>query len=352
MNKYDERYDIRLAKPSEIKAIMQFINQHWKPGHIMATDEELFEYEFVEKDAVNMIIAWDKNTKTIEALSGFLPCSHTSDSAKLDVWGSFWKVNDSGRNMTFLGVELIRRLTELLHCRTHLGIGINPNTTLPIRKIAFQEKTAKMKHYYFLNPQIKNYRIAVIKRIKNSAMEDIISAGAKYTEFHSVDEIKRHFDIEKLNVIPYKDFWYINKRFFQHPYFSYIVYGLYNANNQVTALLIMREVEQFERKILRIVDYIGDQSLFAETNAMWLKLMQQNQYEYIDFYTFGFSEPSIFRAGFTLKDENDINIIPNYFEPFLQENVDIWVRYSIDGTLFCKADGDQDRPNQKHPLYH
>ena len=41
MNKYDERYDIRLARPSEIDDIMKFINEHWKSGHIMAVDRKL-----------------------------------------------------------------------------------------------------------------------------------------------------------------------------------------------------------------------------------------------------------------------------------------------------------------------
>ena len=72
MNKYDERYDIRLAKISEIPDIMQFINNHWKKNHIMSIDQKLFEYEFVENDTVNVILAIDKDTNTIEAISGFL----------------------------------------------------------------------------------------------------------------------------------------------------------------------------------------------------------------------------------------------------------------------------------------
>lgn len=344
MNRYDERYDIRLAMASETDAVMEFIGQHWKSGHILSVDKKLFEYEFLENDTLNVMIAVDKNTQTIEALAGFLRCSHTKDISKMDIWGSFWKVNDARQNMTFLGVELIKRLTEHLSCRSHLGIGINPNTTLPIRKIAFHEKTAKMKHYYRLNPQVSDYRIAVIKnRNRNQSVNH--HAQTHYIPFDSVDEIKEHFDIEKLDTIPYKDFWYINKRFFSHPYYNYLVYGLYNADHQVAALLIMRELEQNQRKVLRIVDYIGDQGLFSGMGMALSELMAANEYEYIDFYTFGFDEESILNAGFVLKDDTDVNIIPNYFEPFLQENVDIWVRYSEDGTLFCKADGDQDRPN-------
>lgn len=347
MNKYDERYDIRLAKISEIPDIMQFINNHWKKNHIMSIDQKLFEYEFVENDTVNVILAIDKDTNTIEAISGFLKCSHTSDSSKQDIWGSIWKVNDSRKNMTFLGVELVKRITDIVQCRMHLGIGINPNTTVPISKKMFHEKTAKMNHYYLLNPEIKEFKIAVINKPIHKQISKSIPE-TKSTIFSSVDEIKKCFDIEALDSVPYKDFWYINKRFFQHPYRTYQVYGLYNNQNEISALLVTRIVTHEGQKILRIVDYIGDQSLFSGLGTLFHGLMTQNQYEYVDFYTFGFQQQYILDAGFTSKTENDTNIIPNYFEPFLQENTDIWVRYADDRTLFCKADGDQDRPNQLH----
>lgn len=344
MNKYDERYQIRLAQPSDIESIMIFLNDHWKANHILSVDRDFFEYEFLEGDTVNMMLALDKNTGAIEALTGFLPCSHTPDKEKFDVWGSFWKVNDSHPNMTFLGVEIMKRLIQELGCRTHLGIGINPNTTLPIRKVTFHEKTAKMKHYYCLNPQIKDFKIACIKELP-SFEQDSDTPATDYQEFHSVDEIKPLFNIEALDGIPYKDFWYLNKRFFNHPYYHYHVYGLKNTENEVRALLVARAVKQFDRQILRIVDYIGDQSLFAGIGPMIKTFFVENGYEYIDFYTLGFHEDYIQRAGFIEKADNSGNIIPNYFEPFLQENIDIWVRYMEDGTLFCKADGDQDRPN-------
>ncbi len=344
MNKYDERYDIRLAKISEIPDIMEFINNHWKKGHIMSKDRKLFEYEFVDNNTVNVILAIDRSTNTIEAMTGFLKCSHTSDPNKRDIWGSIWKVNDSRKNMSFLGVELVKRISEIVHCRTHLGIGINPSTTLPIRKKMFHEKTVKMNHYYCLNPEIKDYKIAKINEpIYKQVSESI--PETKYTLFSSIDEIKKCFDIEALDCIPYKDFWYINKRFFQHPYHSYQVYGLYNNQNEVSALLVTRIVTHTDRKVLRIVDYIGDQSLFSGLGSLFHRLMTQNQYEYVDFYTFGFHQQYILDAGFLQKAEDDPNIIPNYFGPFVQENVDIWVRYTDDRTLFCKADGDQDRPN-------
>ena len=57
------------------------------------------------------------------------------------------------------------------------------------------------------------------------------------------------------------------------------------------------------------------------------------------------NEEDVLEAGFTEVNEEDGNIIPNYFGPFLQENIDIWVDSKDKNSLFTKADADQDRPN-------
>ena len=347
MNKYDERYEIRLARKSDIDDIMRFIDEHWRKGHIMARDRKLFEYEYVDGDGddVNFVLAIDRRTRSIEGVFGFLSCSRTTDPARKDIWGSMWKVVDGRDNIPFLGVELARRVVALTGCRTQIGTGANPKTTVPLRRMFFGDKTARMKHYYLLNKDIDEYRIAVIrhrpdKRPRNDGLE------TNLLELKSIDEVRKHFDIDSVGTIPYKDYWYINKRYFNHPYYRYTVYGLQDENGTTGALMMTRAVECNGSKVLRIVDYFGDQRPFAGLGTAFEKIIRENRYEYIDFYTHGFHEAYILDAGFTLRTDNDPNIIPNYFEPFLRENVDIWVHYKYDNTLFFKADGDQDRPNQ------
>lgn len=347
MNKYDERYEIRLARRPDIDDIMRFINDHWREGHILSRDRNLFEYEFVDGDNVNFVLAIDRKTRSIEGIFGFMYCSKTADPARKDIWGSLWKVVEGRDNMPLLGVELARRVFALTGCRTHIGNGANPKTTVPLRRIFFGDKVAKMKHYYYLNTDMNDYRIALIKNKHNTRL-DGEGTGNETTlvEFPSIDEVKQHFDIESVDAIPYKDTWYINKRYFNHPYYRYTVYGLQDEDGKTGALMMTRTVECNGSKVLRIVDYIGNQRLFAGLGNTFEKLVKEKGYEYIDFYTHGFQEEYILNTGFKLRADDDPNIIPNYFEPFLRENVDIWVHYKLDGTLFFKADGDQDRPNQ------
>ena len=339
-SEYDKKYDIRLASIDDIPYIMKFLDDHWKKGHIMATNRKLFEYEYVHEDEVDFILAIDKNTKKIEALFGFLRCSKDRNG---DIWGSMWMVNDNPDNMKLLGVELAKRVYSLTGCRSHIGNGANPKTTIPLRKIFFREKTVKMKQYYRLNADIENYEIAVVK-------EPWISEKLKDTpvyhlkKIESFKELLNSFDIDSVNGIPHKDSWYVNHRYFEHPVYHYDIYGIQDQKKICRAIFVTRSVVIGKSGVLRIVDYIGDHKMFAGLYDEIGNLISSGNYEYIDFFEYGISDELIEKAGFKNRDEFN-NIIPNYFEPFVQENIDIWAHYKEDGTTFFKADGDQDRPN-------
>lgn len=148
MNKYDKRYDIRLATYDEIPKVMAFIDKYWKKGHIMSINRELFEYEYYDGNNVHMVIAIDRFTDEIEAIFGYISCSYTNKE-KYDIWGSMWKVNETHDNLSLLGIELAKRVYTLSGCRYQIGNGANPNTTIPLRKLFFKEKTARMKQFYF-----------------------------------------------------------------------------------------------------------------------------------------------------------------------------------------------------------
>ena len=111
------------------------------------------------------------------------------------------------------------------------------------------------------------------------------------------------------------------------------------------AFFVGRFVEQNNSKIFRIVDYYGDDEGMKGVGNFMKSFMQENNLEYIDMYEFGMNDKALVQAGFVQKSEDDKNIIPNYFSPFIRENIDIYIRYNDDSTRFFKADGDQDRPN-------
>lgn len=337
MNRFDEKYDIRLAKYEEISEIMTFINTFWKEGHILAVDRSFFEYEHVVDRQVTFLIAKEWTSGEIHGILGYLPAS--SDKDRYDIWGVVWKVNDKA--MPMLGIELMKRIMVCSGARTELGIGANPKTAIPLLGRILHYKTGKMKHYYSISLR-EEYKVAKIVHEVPITPESL--KETRVERFYDMAEVKKRFDFTiNREDIPYKDAWYVERRFFSHPVYVYEVYGLSEGQGSTQALLVCREQEQNGVKVLRIVDYIGNQELFGGIRRFVKEKLKV--YEYIDFYCLGFDERYVLEAGFTLREENDTNIIPNYFAPFVQENVEIWVNSIKEECLYFKADGDQDRPN-------
>lgn len=341
MNKFDERYEFRFGKLNEVDAIMEWIGKNWRANHIMSIDKNLFEYEFKDGNQINIVLVIDKYKKTIEGLQGVLKFSY-SDERAIDISGSFLKVLPTG-NLPFLGVELMKRVIDISKCRYFCSIGSNPKTAMPLYKNVLKCYTVKLKHYYKLN---RNYDSFSIGLIRNKIINTNIRNDRKVTYYfcNNIDEIKKNIDFSNKNIFPYKDYEYIEKRFINYPYYKYYLLMIASDNNE-KCLVVFRKVSINNSSILRIVDFYGNQSVFGLTSSLFDNLLKEFEAEYVDFYNYGFSEEYIFDAGFVLKDENDKNILPNYLEPLVKENVDIYGVYNSPNVLFFKADGDQDRPN-------
>ena len=333
MNKFDERYDIRLARYDEIDEIMSFIDTHWRKGHILAVNRPFFEYEMTEGEDVHFVIAKDRETGEIHGIHGYLKASSETEP---DMWGCIWKVIPGSMGM--LGLEIVKRLEGLAKCRSFLTMGANPET-LPLLKIARRfEDVGKMSHFYCLSDR-REYHIA---RVGHYEPFHGIDTGYTVRRIDNIEELKKDYEFRnEFNVYPYKDAWYYDHRFFSHPIYEYQIYGIYG--DDLKAFFVCREQEYDGQKALRIVDYNGDPKAF-EGISSFLK-EKRNEYEYIDMYCYGFDTEGVLKAGMIELKEDDTNIIPNYFAPYAAANIDIWVGTPKGRALFFKADGDQDRPS-------
>lgn len=341
-NKFDEFYTIRLATKEDIPIIMAYINEHWRENHIMAKDIAFFKHEYLQGENVNFLLAFHKEHQTIEAIYGFIKSCRRYESQGI-VWGSIWKANSNLYNLPFLGVELAKRMNKMFPDGRFVGIGANEHTTVPIRQKLMKENVAKMNHYYYLNPEKDVYHIAVINDKKTVAPHNE-NLKAELVLFETYDQMISRFDVNKFIDISHKDDLYIKHRYFEHPYFKYEVCGV-TINNEVKALLVFRKININNSSVLRIIDFIGNEHTFSYLqHPLRNKIIQENV-EYLDMYNYGIAKALITEAGFIYRSENDTNIIPNYFEPFLQQNIDIWVHWAAKDVWFFKGDSDQDRPN-------
>ena len=330
------QHTIRFATLSDVDAIMNFIKIHWKNGHILATNKSFFLYEYVDGDNVNFVVAIDNFSNQMVGLCGFIKNSKKLSGS--DIWGALWKVVKTNNPM--LGINILEFLNENSECRSFSSCGIALKT-LPIY-VFLRFRTGKLNHYYRLNDKT-NFQIAVIREKVILEFSKINNYKLQFLDnFQALEPIL--FKIQNKTKLPYKDNWYIEKRYFKHPIYKYQVFGI--KSSDFNSIIVARELKQNETKILRIVDFIGTYNDLNYIGKELQDLMDQNNYEYIDFYCEGIEKEILKNAGLKLKDDSDFNILPNYFEPFVQENIDIhyFTNHNNCITVF-KADGDQDRPS-------
>jgi len=339
MNAFDKQYIFRHADLSDTESIMNFIKEEWpKKEHILAKNKEFFLYEFQNENLLNFVVAINQKTGQIDGLMGYIPASNKKET--LDIWGCMWLTRRKG-SAPFLGLEILYRMKSIVNYRIFSGVGTNPDTAASLARNKAKHHVFKMKHFYRLSDCCE-YKIAKIDSKKQIERPDI-------PQF-CLEEISHMKDIEKCiekackATLPLKNTWYLEKRFLNHPVYEYCVWAIVKSDEK-SGVLIGREIEVNGRKILRIVDFIGEQELLCGLYDAFELLIDVNGYEYIDFYVVGIEDICLINAGFTLKAEDDNNIIPNYFEPFVQTNVDIYGTSEASDVRMCKADADQDRPN-------
>ncbi|MGP1488598.1 MAG: hypothetical protein ACTTIX_05290 [Peptoanaerobacter stomatis] len=328
---------IRFANAHDVSKIMTFIKKYWAENHILANNKNFFEYQHKIDDKITYVIA-ENDSGEILGLIGYIPYSNED---KPDIATALWKSIDSTNPL--LGYEILRYVINNTNSRIACCCGINTTTFLFYRKLGYTIGT--LEHYYRLN-DIKEYKIAIINDRK-------ILENPKSNKNY---ELKEFFEFNKLLLEfnfsvcrdrkPYKSKDYIKYRYFEHPIYKYKTYGIIGDYGKCNSIIVTREQCVEESRQLRIIDFFGvDDDLKHIYNALG-ELMCKNNYEYVDFYQYGISEDILNSSGFIKKDSNDINVIPNYFEPFVQKNIDIHFYISEkDNFYLFKGDADQDRPN-------
>lgn len=338
MSKFDDFFEFRLARVEEIDEIMEFIAKYWpKKNSILSTNRDFFAYEFCKGNRVGYYLAKEKKTGEIAAGMGVYFYSEEFTPGRSSCSGGMVLANPTIK-MPFIGLELLKRFFQEVDPLVYVSPGVNLRTMGNLILKYFNHDISRMKHYYMLNdfPEYKICKIAK-KPIAPVFKDDQINMD----ELFSSQEVAAYLEmIDERTCKPYKDQWYINKRYFEHPVYKYKLWGIARR-----AVLVTREIYVNNAKILRIVDILGNANEIAKVGVALFKLMSENDYEYIDIYELNVDDIKLELAGFVERTESDLNVIPNYFEPFVQENVEIYVhRNDLDAVCF-KGDGDQDRPN-------
>lgn len=327
---------ITRAQIKDKEKIIEFIKKNWKEDHILVKDKFLFNYMYKEDDEkLNFILGIRK--EKIEAVLGFIKYT---DQDNGEIFLALWK----SINNSMLGLKCLEYLLNNFKVSC---CGINLKTR-PIYKFLGLE-TGKLKHYYLLNNKIEKFSIAKIEerfQDENYLKKDKESKenGIKFKSMEELLEKCNYNNFKKYNF--FKSIEYFNKIYFNHPYYKYEIIGIKNNFNEIESIMVLREIKIKESKCLRIIDFLGEESNLINIEG-WLKnKILKNNYEYVDFYEIGIKDEILLKIGFKERKENDRNIIPNYFEPFEQRNIEIYFGTSCKEKFrMFKGDGDQDRPS-------
>lgn len=329
--------NIRFADINDIPKIMEFIDRNWRKNHIMGKNRKLFEYQHLEDKEVRYVIGEDEEGKIYGTL-GYILYNHSKNP---DITSMMIKTIKNPRHI--LGWDLARFLEKETKCRFHVSPGINKRTAGIMVELG-DDTLIKLKQYYRLN-DLHKYEIA---QINNKVIPKSYSLNnVKLVEIYEYYQFNNIITDDMLKTkIPYKDKIYLKHRYFDNPFYKYKFFSIQKKHLNMQSIIVAREVVYNNSKILRIIDFIGNDEDLQYIGAEIDRIIKENNYEYVDFYCYGINGLILKEAGFILRDENDTNIIPNYFEPFERRNVELYGNGGyISGLHMYKGDGDQDRPN-------
>lgn len=328
-------YTIRFATENDIDSIMRFINENWKKNHILSKDRVLFEWQYMNNNKVNMVLGLDEKQE-IQGVLGYIPYDSSDNK---DYALSLWKAKSG---TSFLGVKLIMFLMDNEPHRHLFCPGINVNTSAGIyHRLGIG--TGKMKQWYRLS-NLEDYKIAKIESRNIPKYNGINQLSlVKVSSFEEFKDVVDENFISK-SVVPYKSFTYLEKRYFNHPTYEYLVYVVRSEKQKAKSAVVLRVQKYNDSIVLRLIDILGDYSQIAYITQEIDCLLYKLGAEYIDMYEIGLDDELLLSSGWLPVGANE-NIIPNYFAPYTQCNVDINYCSSDKNIVLFKGDGDQDRPN-------
>ena len=335
------KHVIRMATIEDIPFIMDFLDKHWEKGCLLSRDRAYFEYEFVVDGRVNFVVASHVETGSIDATVGIIQCSKRSP---FDGFGVMWVCKPKS-GTKFLGFEINHYVVYISEARFISGVGVKSDTGAKLLTGNFSYSyVSKLNHYYRL-AHCDNFLIAGIDQIRRAVD---VPLQKKLICIPTIQHLRNWFDFKSLPDVPmYKDDWYIEHRYYNHPYYEFDVWGIEESPGNIIGLLVGRVIRCNCSAALRIVDFYGADSALEGIGEELDRIMESNNIEYTDFYCAGIPHEILQNAGFVLRDDDDKNIIPNHFEPYEKKNVDIFYAcYTGEETHYFKGDGDQGRPRR------
>ena len=336
--------DVSIARcdAADIDDLLRFIEEQWKPGHILVTERRLLDWQYRDTDGsgYSFVLARRRQDSAVLGILGYISACRFDPALARDnvIWLTTWKVRDDA-NVAGLGIQLLRYLTSTEPHVAVGAVGLTP-ATLPIYS-ALGYRVGELRHYVHANAAIDTFELATLGSRQTIAHR---AARLETRRLTRDDEFSAIVWACTDARVPRKTPEYFRQRYARHPVYTYIVLSFLDAGT-AAGLLAARIAEHGGRRALRIVDFIGAQEVLAQTGPAVQALLEEFDAEYADVYNAGIDAEVFARAGFAPVDPQGPDVVPDHFEPFERRNVRLWFSLKGPQPVLFKGDGDQDRPS-------
>ncbi len=337
-------YKYRFCKLSEIDKLKEFIDNHWRKGHILSRSDKLIKFQHLVdgRDYLTFVVAENQQTGKFDGVYGYISNWKYAPSHNIPnvQWGAVWKTRDDVHNEEIgkIGLGMLRYILKNDPAEVFGSIGISGIHKQLAETLGYI--MGDMNRYYIPNQSVKDFKVIKSPDVKDMSDKETFSYVKEIDFPHG-------FKPEK-NLNPYKNIEYFENRYKNHISFNYRYLGLYKKE-ELKGVFVFRNVDSAGPRVLRIMDFIGDMTNADNVNVSMQKLLKSEDAEYIDCLNHGIDSCYFFQMGFKEAEKGGETILPEYFAPFEQRYVPMEYCYLTDKAdlqyVIFKADGDQDRPN-------
>jgi len=344
---------IRIAKDSDKKSLLHFIKNKWNSDHVFVNNPEFFDYMHLSRkndSEYTFVIAEDYDSKDILAIHGFITPNHYDASlTEKDVFLAIWKALDVG--IPGLGIRTLEYIQKHLNARLIEAISFDEEVTELYEVLGFT--TGYLSHYVLFNSEMEKFQIAknLDKEILINLQNKKIFSNLNFGKLDVISSLSEESVSKLANpYFPIKSKGFLINKYAKHPHYDYY-FAVASEGNEIKFIAVLRTLEIKQAKIIRIVDFLGDETMFPKVAPEFQYFLQEHNAEYLDFYFHGLDKFYIEQSGFISRKSYPDLIIPNYFEPFVSKNVDLNFAVRLRGEIdfqkirLFKGHGDQDRPS-------
>lgn len=342
------KIEARFANKADKDAMLEFLKEHWRADHIFVRAPEVFDWQYLNADGgYNIALAVSEGQ--VLGFLGFIPTGQYDPSLGCrDIMLAVWKVADEIAPPG-LGLRLLK-LIQGTHKPDLIGaVGIS-DMVGPIYR-AFKYELGQLEHVALFNPARRG-ETCIAQNVPTEAFEPL-EAPRALTLSPVLDDAAVDALGGRAGLI--KSRRYLKERFEDHPWYAYTLRGLYDGD-ALQAVVVWREQEAQGRRILRVVDVLGDANALCDATDALRAAMTEADAEYLDIVQLGMNMDRLKSAGFASPIWTPKLILPNYFSPFVASNVEIKLAYKPFSDpdrrpILFRADSDQDRPNRVEELH-